>query len=316
MIATYNGNEPYVFVSYAHKDSASVFPLIEGLQLRGFRVWYDSGIEVGTEWPQYIAERIDGAACVVAFISRASIDSHNCRREINFAIELKKEVLAIYLEEFDLPLGMRMQLGTLQAMFRSRYTDDAPFLDALEGAKLLQVCRADAGQTGLTAEQRAEALYMEARRYFGGVEAPQDLPRAAALFRQAGDLGHAPSQYILGMCYENGRGVPHDVGQAAYWFRRAAEGGDADAQYNIGFYHENGHGCPRDMFLAVQWYRRAAESGNVRAQFNLAYCYEKGEGCEVDTAAALEWYSKAAAQGHTAAAAAYTRLSEAVEETV
>ena len=45
MIA-YEGNENYIFVSYAHKDSDRVIPIIEELDAAGFRIWYDSGIEV------------------------------------------------------------------------------------------------------------------------------------------------------------------------------------------------------------------------------------------------------------------------------
>lgn len=58
----YEGNEPYIFVSYAHKDSNHVLPIITSLQAQGFRVWYDAGIEAGTEWPEYIAGRLDGCA--------------------------------------------------------------------------------------------------------------------------------------------------------------------------------------------------------------------------------------------------------------
>lgn len=45
----YEGSEPYIFVSYSHKDSATVLPVISELQAEGFRVWYDASIEAGTE---------------------------------------------------------------------------------------------------------------------------------------------------------------------------------------------------------------------------------------------------------------------------
>ena len=44
----YSGDEPYLFISYAHKDSERVLPVILSLQEKGFRVWYDEGIEVGS----------------------------------------------------------------------------------------------------------------------------------------------------------------------------------------------------------------------------------------------------------------------------
>ena len=126
----YNGNQPYIFISYAHKDAETVLPIIAAMQARGYRVWYDAGIEGGTEWPEYIATHLDESSCVIAFLSESSVNSPNCRREINFSIELCKELLCVYLEPVKLTLGMRMQLNTLQALFLEQYADLEAFLDA------------------------------------------------------------------------------------------------------------------------------------------------------------------------------------------
>ena len=37
----YEGDEPYVFVCYAHEDSAVVYPELNWLSTEGFRYWYD-----------------------------------------------------------------------------------------------------------------------------------------------------------------------------------------------------------------------------------------------------------------------------------
>ena len=50
----YKGNEPYIFVSYAHKDSDAVFREIRRLNDLGYHVWYDEGIAPGNEWCLYI----------------------------------------------------------------------------------------------------------------------------------------------------------------------------------------------------------------------------------------------------------------------
>ena len=107
----YEGKEPYIFISYAHKDSAEVLPLIEELSSRGYRVWYDAGIEAGTEWPEYIAAHLEKSACVLAFLSASAVASFNCRQEINYAIDLQKPTLTVYLEELALTGGMRMRLA-------------------------------------------------------------------------------------------------------------------------------------------------------------------------------------------------------------
>ena len=39
--AAYQGDEPYIFVSYAHEDSEVVYPEIQWLKDQGFNIWYD-----------------------------------------------------------------------------------------------------------------------------------------------------------------------------------------------------------------------------------------------------------------------------------
>ena len=89
----YEGNENYIFVSYAHADSETVVPIIEVMQSAGFRVWYDLGIEAGTEWPAYIEDHLNRCTRVIAFISPSAVESFNCRTEINYALMKKKEML-------------------------------------------------------------------------------------------------------------------------------------------------------------------------------------------------------------------------------
>ena len=136
----YEGTEPYIFISYAHKDSDQVLPIVTALQEQGFRVWYDAGIEAGTEWPEYIAKRLESCTIFLAFLSQSALDSPNCRREINLAIAERKEMLHIYLEELHLSSEMRMQLGALQAMYLCRYSSQASFMEELYRSRILSPC--------------------------------------------------------------------------------------------------------------------------------------------------------------------------------
>ena len=45
----YEGNEPYIFVSYAHANQEIVTRIIETLHENGYRIWYDSGIMPGDD---------------------------------------------------------------------------------------------------------------------------------------------------------------------------------------------------------------------------------------------------------------------------
>ena len=151
-MAVYEGDEKYIFVSYAHKDTHIVLPIIEELQKNGFRVWYDGGIEAGTEWPEYIADHLERCAVALLFISDNALASKNCRREINFAISEECEMLAIYLSDVKLSSGMKMQLGTIQAMFRNRFIDDASFTAAILNARIIAQCKEGAELDGAGTE--------------------------------------------------------------------------------------------------------------------------------------------------------------------
>ncbi|MBQ7321108.1 MAG: leucine-rich repeat protein [Clostridia bacterium] len=137
----YKGNENYIFISYAHKDSARVLPILETLAAEGFRIWFDEGIEVGSEWPAFVAARVRGCARMIYFVTEASVDSKNCRNEVNLAYTKDKEILVAYLDRVELKHGMDLQLGTSQAVFRDKYSGDDAFVRSLARAELLQVCR-------------------------------------------------------------------------------------------------------------------------------------------------------------------------------
>ena len=137
-----DGSRPYIFISYAHKDSHRVMPIISALAERGFNVWYDAGIEVGTEWPDFIAKKLVGSSCFIAFLSKNYVESNNCKQEIEFAISRGKDVLSVYLEDFELPLGLSMRLGLYQSVFRNRFSSDSAFVSELAKAEILKHCKA------------------------------------------------------------------------------------------------------------------------------------------------------------------------------
>ena len=137
----YEGQEKYIFVSYAHKDKDVVLPIVDAMIAGGFRVWYDQGIEAGTEWPAYIEDHLLACERVLVFISPYSVESINCRNEINLAATENKEMLVVYLEDTKLMHGLNLQLGAKQSLFRSRHTNDRSFVEELLKAKILECCR-------------------------------------------------------------------------------------------------------------------------------------------------------------------------------
>ncbi|MCZ6774144.1 MAG: TIR domain-containing protein, partial [Proteobacteria bacterium] len=54
-VPAYQGDDPYVFVSYAHEDAELVYPEIARLYAEGFNIWYDEGIGPGWTWRDEVA---------------------------------------------------------------------------------------------------------------------------------------------------------------------------------------------------------------------------------------------------------------------
>lgn len=123
----YEGNEKYIFVSYSHKDSDRVLPILSHLMEDGFRIWYDDGISPGTEWPEVIARHLNDCELFVSFLSNSYMDSFNCKREIDFAVRKRKTFLAVFLEETQLSLGVEMQISTVQSVDYYKTTPEAFF---------------------------------------------------------------------------------------------------------------------------------------------------------------------------------------------
>ena len=116
----YRGDEPYVFVCYAHDDSAVVYPEIEWLHDQGTNLWYDEGISAGKVWRAEIAEAIQGAATFLYYISASSLASEHCNREVDYALDRGFQVLPVYLEEVNLTPELDLALNRVQALHRAR----------------------------------------------------------------------------------------------------------------------------------------------------------------------------------------------------
>lgn len=126
----YKGNNGYIFVSYAHRDSAQVWPIVARLQADGYRVWYDEGIDPGTEWDENIAAHVENCGYFVAVLSSNYFASDNCKDELNYSRDLGKPQLLIYLEDVELPRGMAMRMGRNQtAHFHHHENPDDFFQD-------------------------------------------------------------------------------------------------------------------------------------------------------------------------------------------
>lgn len=145
--------------------------------------------------------------------------------------------------------------------------------------------------------------------------------------RKGGDLR---ANYMLGHMYQHGHGVAKNNNIAMGYFRIAADLGHAKSQYRLGLMHQKGFDLPTVEELvrsvetgigpvgltrkgragnfntnlglsyaeAERWYLLAANQGLVEAQYNLGLMYASGGGIQQNYAIAYFWWSLAKESGN------------------
>ena len=135
IIKPYSGTDDYIFISYAHKDSELVFPIIEQMQKDRYNVWFDEGIDPGTEWPKTVADRLYRCAFFIALMSENYLASTNCIDELEFARNKEKSRVILYLQDIALPIEVELRHGRIQAIFWFKYTEKAEAFNKLYSTK-------------------------------------------------------------------------------------------------------------------------------------------------------------------------------------
>ena len=139
--SAYNGNKPYIFVSYSHKDRDIVMQMVNQMIGDGYRVWYDEGIEPGSEWDEFIANKINNSGLFLAFISKNYLESDNCKDELNYSRDYTDNILLVYLESVKLPSGMELRFGRTQAILAFNYSSKEEFFQKFYSTRDIEAYR-------------------------------------------------------------------------------------------------------------------------------------------------------------------------------
>ena len=121
-VTAYKGDNPYIFVSYSHVDSSVIYEELNWLQEQRFNLWYDEGIEAGTQWREELALAIESAKLFVFFVTPNSAQSENCRKELNYALNHQIPIVAVHLVPTNFSSGMDLMLSDIQAILKHEMT--------------------------------------------------------------------------------------------------------------------------------------------------------------------------------------------------
>lgn len=136
----YEGKDKYVFFSYAHKDKGIAYGMIERMVRRGFRVWYDSGLHPGDDWPEVIGEHLQNSAACICLMTKNSMESHNCKNELNYAVESGKTIIPILVDDVRLSPGVKMQIGRYHQVKIGKRFEEGMLNDVFT-SEAIQACR-------------------------------------------------------------------------------------------------------------------------------------------------------------------------------
>jgi hypothetical protein len=104
-----------VFVSYAREDLKRVQPWVQELKDGGVSAFFDmESLLGGGKWQGEIAEAIHSAKLVILFVSRSSVASEFVPKELALAVEMKKHILPVFLEETEVRGQLAFSIAGLQ----------------------------------------------------------------------------------------------------------------------------------------------------------------------------------------------------------
>lgn len=121
-MSAYEGNEPYLFISYSHKDKDALDEIARFLDENHVRYWFDSGLHSGDDWNDVIAEHLRYAEACLLLLSPDSATSKYVKNELTFAINFEIPVHTLQIKTYvdadikELPLDIVMALGRLQML--------------------------------------------------------------------------------------------------------------------------------------------------------------------------------------------------------
>lgn len=140
-LSVYEGEKPYIFISYSHADKERVYPVIRFLNQEHFHIWFDSGISAGAEWQEVIAEHLDHCDVFIAFLTDSFMQSHHCKMEFNFAVTENKKMFCVILEDISFNSVMKMHMASIQVIRYFDYASDLCFREDLANTPLLSNCQ-------------------------------------------------------------------------------------------------------------------------------------------------------------------------------
>lgn len=92
--------QPFIFISYSHKDRDRILEIIKGLYVKGWRIWYDEGLTIGDSYDKTLYEHVKNCSAFLLFVTENSVNSNYIKsNEIPWANDFEKPIIKCILDE-------------------------------------------------------------------------------------------------------------------------------------------------------------------------------------------------------------------------
>ena len=131
MATAYQGNNPYIFLSYAHIDKELAHQVVDYLQEHNFNVWFDEGIHTGTQWEDVIIDKIKNCWMMVFLVTKNSLASDWCRQELRFTKNTGKKFINVVIGSPQFPDWFICDFTCYQFVNEAEFTSRDAMMDKL-----------------------------------------------------------------------------------------------------------------------------------------------------------------------------------------
>lgn len=251
-----------VFISYSSQETTQAYSLVHILENMGISCWIaPRDIPIGSDYIDQIPEGINECPCFLVLLSPKSQASQWVRMELSQAVDERKCIFPLLLEDFSVSRGFKFLLRNTQ--IRPYFNDRNATLQEIITRILDQSGQVQTSPAGpfVTTKKSSGEIYRSALAFFDAGNYSQ----AAANFQIAADMDHPGAQNMLGYCYDTGKGIIQNYDNAVIWYRKAINNGNIPARRHLGYCYEFGRGVKTNLAEARKWYESARDLGDVKA---------------------------------------------------
>lgn len=309
-----------VFISYSHKDISNVEEIVRALKASlDMDIWYDNSLRGGEHFFSVIADKILEYDYFIFVVSKNSVNSKWCIQELEFAMSENKTIIAVWIENCDLPPSIRLVI--FNTHYICRYNLD---FDGLKEHLRRSFEEGDFGINSPMEDVDNSDRIIGEQKYFIKQEEREKIKLCLALEekKKYSVIFKPENSKFLGLAYEIGIYTERDIHKAEFYYRAAMHYGDLDAKFlymslkvdkedsvDTEFIeqmnslagqgsimamvywgdavYEGRYGMTPDKELSYKWWKKAAENHNPVAEYFLSYGYRLGEVVNQDYAVAL-----------------------------